>query len=625
VEFGSDSAEDAAERADRLVGLIGRLPTADAPSLRRYTAAEASAVWKLREAGPRAAGAGPNMALRWEGWDDASVAPEKLGPYLRELRALLDEFGYEAAYYGHFGHGCIHMQISFDLESEPGVRKFGAFLDQAADLVVRYGGSLSGEHGDGQARAALLPKMFGPELVQAFAEFKAIWDPDNRMNPHKIVDPFLPTGNLRLGADYAPQQPQTHFQFPDDRGSFAKAALRCTGLGACRKHDEGTMCPSYRVTLDEVHSTRGRAHMLFEMLQGEVVERGWLNDDVKASLDLCLSCKACKAECPTNVDMATYRAEFLAHYYAGQRRPLAAYAFGFVDRWARMASFSPAVANAVTRAPGLRTVVRKTLGLAANGGLPSFAPQTLQAWARRQKATSQPSRTVILWPDTFTNHFNPEIGRAAYRVLRHAGFDVVIPQGHFCCGRPLYDFGFLTQARAYLGRILQSFAEAIDAGTPFVVLEPSCASVFRDELRNLFPGDPRADRLRAQTWLLSELLERNATGYVPPRLHRDVVLHGHCHHKAIMKMTDEVSLLRRMGAVVTAPDAGCCGMAGPFGLMDATAGVARAIGEVALLPAVRRASAETLVVSDGFSCREQIRQGTGRRVLHLAEVLDQAL
>src|SRR5262245_55199230 len=362
VEFGADREADVNDLAE---SLMKRLGGGDhPPDMRRYTAAEARAVWKIREAGPRAASAGPGMPPRWEGWDDASVAPERLGPYLRDLRRLLDEYGYHAAYYGHFGHGCVHMQVSFDLQSESGIRRYAEFIDRAADLVVSYGGSLSGEHGDGQSRGALLPKMFGPELMQAFREFKAVWDPTNRMNPHKLVDAYLPTENLRLGADYKPLEPATTFAFQDDGGSLAKATLRCIGIGECRKQDAGTMCPSYMATLEEAHSTRGRAHMLFEMLQGEVVDGVWSNERVKESLDLCLSCKACKSECPTNVDIATYRAEFLSHYYKTARRPLHAYAFGLIDRWARLGSIAPALANALGRAPGLSGALRAALHLA---------------------------------------------------------------------------------------------------------------------------------------------------------------------------------------------------------------------------------------------------------------------
>jgi FAD/FMN-containing dehydrogenase/Fe-S oxidoreductase len=628
VEFGGDDAEEADRKAGQLITSL--MQDRNPPDARLYTRSEARAVWKIRESGPRAVTTGTDLPPRWEGWDDASVAPEKLGSYLRDLRALLDEYEYQAAYYGHFGDGCIHMQVSFDLRSEPGIRRYGEFVDRAADLVVRYGGSLSGEHGDGQSRGALLPRMFGPELMDAFREFKAIWDPDHRMNPNKLVDAPPPTDDLRLGADYRPLDPVTYFKFPDDGGSLAKAALRCIGIGECRKHDYGTMCPSYMATLEEEHSTRGRAHLLFELLQGEVVMGGWRDDHVKRALDLCLSCKACKSECPTNVDIATYKAEFLAHYYEGRRRPLRAHAFGYVDRWARLGSRTPRIANLLMEAPFVSGLARRLLHIAPERELPHLAPVSFRAWARHERVPTtdgrgDPSRsargTVLLWVDTFSNYFHPEIARAALTVLRDAGFDVVLPGKPLCCGRPLYDFGFVNEATVYLRRVLDALRQPIDAGLPVVVLEPSCASVFRDELRNLFPSDPIANRLRQQTVLLSELLERHAPGYQPPLLQRPVLLHGHCHHKALMKMTDEESLLRRMGVELESPDTGCCGMAGPFGFEAAAFAVSQAIGERVLFPAVRRAAPDALIVADGFSCREQIRQGTGRRAMHLAEVL----
>jgi Fe-S oxidoreductase len=477
--------------------------------------------------------------------------------------------------------------------------------------------------------------------MQAFREFKAAWDPDNRMNPNKgAVDARPPTEDLRLGADYKPWQPNTHFKFPDDGGSFANASLRCIGVGECRKNDYGTMCPSFMATREEEHSTRGRARLLFEMLQGEVLPKDWTNESVKRGLDLCLSCKACKSECPTNVDIATYRAEFLSHYYETRRRPLHAHAFGRVDRWARMASMAPRLANLVAAAPGIAQVIRRALHIAPERELPTFAPVPFRSWARAHgvpdvggvggggtatRGSATGDRQVILWADTFNNYFHPHVSQAALEVLQSAGFTVTVPGQHLCCGRPLYDFGFLDLAVEYLRTILDVLKPAIESGVPIVVLEPSCASVFRDELRNLLPDDARANQLRKQVFLLSEFLQQRAPDYAPPSLNSKVLLHGHCHHKAVMKMTDEESLLRRMGADCESLDAGCCGMAGPFGFTKDRYEVAQAIGEKVLLPAVRRAASDTLIVSDGFSCQEQIRQSTGRQAVHLAEALQAAL
>ncbi len=628
VEFGSNDPRAAEDLASKLLERLRKLH--QPPTMRIYSRSEAKAVWHLRESGPRAAAFAPGAPLDWEGWDDAAVAPEKLGAYLRDLRRLMNEHEYTGTFYGHFGHGCIHMRLNFDLQTEMGIRKYSQFIEHAADLVVSYGGSLSGEHGDGQSRGALLPKMFGPELMTAFREFKAAWDPDNRLNPHKLVDPYLPTENLRLGADYKPVEPPTHFKFPSDDGSLAKATLRCIGVGACRKTDGGSMCPSYMVTREEEHSTRGRAHMLFELLQGELLSEGWRDEDVKKAFDLCLSCKACKSECPTNVDVATYKAEFLSHYYEGKRRPLYAYVFGMIDRWAHLASRAPNLVNFLNRAPGVSTIIKKILGIAKQRHIPEFSDLSFQQWALKAgvaglEVASQSQNEVILWPDTFNNYFRSETARAAVNVLTHAGCKVIVPREHVCCGRPLYDFGMLDRAKAYLINVMEVLGKHLDAGIPIVILEPGCASVFRDELHNLFPGEPRAARLRKQTFLLSEFLEHHAPGFRHSHLRRKVLLHGHCHQKALMKMTDEEALLRRMGVDLQSLDSGCCGMAGSFGFEKNNYDVSMALGERVLLPAVREATPDTLVVSDGFSCREQIFQSTRRNSLHLAELLQLAM
>jgi Fe-S oxidoreductase len=466
-------------------------------------------------------------------------------------------------------------------------------------------------------------------LLEAFRDYKTLWDPQWKMNPGKVVDPYRVDENLRLGPDYQPWEPETHFKFPDDHGSFAHAALRCVGVGECRRHETDvqnqTMCPSYMVTKEEKHTTRGRAHMLWEMLQGNPIRDGWHDDAVKESLELCLSCKGCKGDCPVNVDIATYKAEFLSHYWEGRLRPRYAYAFGIIDQWARLASLWPGLVNLVTQTPGLSHLAKIAAGMPLQRQIPEFAPETFQAWFRKRGVRNEGMPKVILWPDTFNNYFFPQTARAAVAVLEDAGFQVEVPQEHFCCGRPLYDYGFLDLAKTYLQRILQGLAPQIAAGTPIVVLEPSCATVFRDELNGLMPERDDARHLRAQTFLLSEFLDKKAPDYRPPSLHRKVILHGHCHHKAIMKMKDETCVLDKMGMDYDHLNSGCCGMAGSFGYEKDKYDVSIAVGERVLLPAVRKAGLSTLVMADGFSCREQILQQTNRHALHLAEVMQMAM
>ena len=624
VEFGGWTAAEALDKAKAFVTEAEQMPAVR--SARRFEGAEAARVWRVREQALGATVFVPGEPHSWEGWEDAAVPPAALGRYLRELQILMERYDYRSPMYGHFGQGCVHMRINFDLQSAAGLEKYRAFIEEAADIVLAHGGSLSGEHGDGQSRAALLPKMFGPQIMKAFREFKALWDPDNRMNPGKLVDPagvYSPIENIRAGDGYRSAKPETWFQFPDDGGSFGEATLRCVGVGACRKEHAGTMCPSYMATGEERHSTRGRAHLLWELMQGDVLGAGWANEDVKEALDLCLSCKACKTECPVNVDVATYKAEFLAHYYEQHPHPLRDYAFGRMDRWARLAAMvpglTPRVANAALKLPGARALTGKLLGLAPERTLPRLAgrPYTSQP---RTAATA--AKAMVLWPDTWNNYFHPQALHAAERVLRHAGLAPWTPREHVCCGRPLYDFGMLREARGYLETILERFAQEIDAGLPFVFLEPSCASVFTEELVNFFPAEERAQRLAAQTRLFADALRELAPEYRPARVSEaGALLHGHCHHKALGRLDAERDFLEQACGAVMAPDTGCCGMAGPFGFEREKYAVSRKLGERVLLPAVRAARAETLVVSGGFSCREQIVQGTGRRAVHVAEVL----
>ena len=623
VEFGGESKEETDAQARVLMDQLAAGP--DAPAMKLYDdPTEEARIWKVREGGLGSTAWVPGRPDTWEGWEDSAVPPERIGDYLREFNALLRRYDYETALYGHFGQGCVHCRIPFDLYTAEGIRRFRSFLDDAADLVVRFGGSLSGEHGDGQSKAELLPRMYGAELVQAFREFKAIWDPAGRMNPGKVVDPAPITSHLRLGTDYHPPAPATYFHYPNDRGAFARAALRCVGVGECRRESGGVMCPSYRATREERHSTRGRARLLWEMLNGDVLSGGWRNHAVREALDLCLACKGCKHDCPVTVDMATYKAEFLAHYYAGRLRPRQAYAFGWIHQWARIASAAPAMANLLTHAPGLADVAGWAVGMAPERRAPAFAPERFKRWFRRRGRRTG-GRPVLLWADTFNDFFHPETAQAAVAVLERAGFRVYVPRVELCCGRPLYDYGFLGMARRWLRQILRTLRRPIRAGLPMVVLEPSCASVFRDELLNLLPGDEDARRLARQTCTLDELLTRHAPELPLPTLRGRALVQGHCHHKSVLDFAGEEGLLRRLGLELSAPEAGCCGMAGAFGFEAGThAEVARTCGERALLPAVRAAGEATLVIADGFSCREQIAQGTGRTALHLAEVLELA-
>jgi len=624
AEFGGSTQENANAQATEFVASLTALQPA--PTARIYTKSEAARVWHIRESGLGATAFVPGQGTGWEGWEDAAVEPAQLGSYLRAISALMDEYGYRSPMYGHFGQGCVHMRHNFDLESEAGIRAFRSFIERAADIALAHGGSLSGEHGDGQARGALLPKMFFPELMEAFRTFKRLWDPLNRLNPGKLIDAYEPDEDLRLGADYKPWQPKTHFAFTEDNGSFASAALRCVGVGACRKQDAGTMCPSFMATGEELHSTRGRAHLLWELMQGEVLPDQWKNKQVKESLDLCLACKACKSECPVSVDMASYKAEFLAHHYKGERRPLAHYAFGLIDRWAHLSSFAPRLANLLGGTTLFGGLIKSVLHIHPNRTMPRFASSFLRSRKHAPSTQKLPPNPpeVYLWADTFNNYFHPATMQAAQDVLTTAGFRVSLPTRHLCCGRPLYDFGMLDTAREYLLAVLDALAPQLRAGTPIVVLEPSCATVFRDELPNLLPNDPRSAKLRDQTFLLSEFLVRHAPNYAPPAINRKIIVHGHCHQRATMGMHDEMKILRATGADVQLLDSGCCGMAGPFGFERDKFELSQKLAERVLLPAVRNAEEETLIVSNGFSCCEQVTQNGAARPLHLAEVLARA-
>ncbi|HTW60960.1 MAG TPA: FAD-binding and (Fe-S)-binding domain-containing protein [Terracidiphilus sp.] len=639
VEMGAWSEEEARAKAEHLTR--DAQAWTRAPVAHICTPEEAKHVWHVRESALGAMVFVPGEPDRWEGWEDAAVPPEKLGGYLRGITALMAEYGYRSPLYGHYGQGCVHTRINFDFRSIEGQRRFREFLERATDVVLAFGGSLSGEHGDGQARAALLPKMFGPELMEAFRTFKMLWDPANRMNPGKLVDAvrvYDPAENLRYNPPAQGKsgiaEPEKHFAFARDDGSLERASERCVGVGACRNMHGGVMCPSYRATGEEMHSTRGRAHLLWEMLAGSLRAEGFRSRDVHEALDLCLSCKACKSECPVQVDMAAYKAEFLAQHYKGRMRPIQHLIFGYADRIARLGALAPAFTNAVLTGAATAPLVKRVAGVAQERQLPRLAAQSYRKSRQDQRASGSSSRAaqaagrrVLLWPDTWNNYYHPQTLAAAETVLARAGFAVEMPRGHLCCGRPLYDFGLLASARAYLAEVLARTAAEIDAGLPFLFLEPSCASVFKDELLDLLPRDARAKKLSEQTWLLADWLAAEAPEFTSNQTSSRldgarILVHGHCHHKAVFgRPENEISLLRRTGATVELIEAGCCGMAGPFGFEAGKFEVSRTIARQELLPAVEAAPSTTILVADGFSCREQMAQLAHRKAVHFAEVL----
>ncbi|HYD89286.1 MAG TPA: FAD-binding and (Fe-S)-binding domain-containing protein [Vitreimonas sp.] len=617
VEFGGDSLDEAAEKARRAIAAFGgrgRLVRDEH---------EQEEIWAVREAALGATAFVPDRPDTWEGWEDSAVHRENLGAYLRDLKALMHRHGYEAAFYGHFGDGLLHCRVNFDLGSEQGIANWSRFMREAADLAVRYDGSLSGEHGDGQARGELLERMYGPELIECFREFKTIWDPRNRMNPGKVVDPFPVTSNLRVGPSYEPPQVETHFRYPDDDGSFARATMRCVGVGKCRRLDvkDEVMCPSFLVTRDEKHSTRGRAHLLFEMLRGETLPEQWESDAVEEALSLCLACKGCKKDCPVEVDMATLKAEFRARYYARKLRPPEAYSMGFIYWWSRAAAIAPQAANAMLTAPGVAQLIKRAAGLAQDRRLPRYANRSFRDAFKRLPRPSTVGERVVLWPDTFNNFFRPQTALNAVEVLQRAGYEVVLPARSLCCGRPLYDWGFLRTAKRLWRKTLNTLRAEIEAGTPLIGLEPSCLAAFKDELPNLFPDNALARRLSENAVYFADFVEAHQDRFPAFAQGGEALLQVHCNHHAIIGAEGETRLLKAMQLDVRRPPAGCCGMAGAFGFSRHTADLSRQIAGRILTPAVREASEEVEILADGFSCREQIEQETGRETLHIADLL----
>jgi FAD/FMN-containing dehydrogenase/Fe-S oxidoreductase len=671
VETGGESQAEARARAEAVVRAADVLD-----SLIVTDPAGQRALWRIREDASGTATRMPDGSEAWPGWEDCAVPPARLGAYLRDFRGLMTSHGLRGTPYGHFGDGCIHVRIDFDLLTQAGIGRFRRFSEELAELVVAHGGSLSGEHGDGQARAELLPRMYGPELVALFERAKGVWDPDDLLNPGMLVRPSPLDSNLRFSV--LPRKPvEVAFGYPADGGDFSAAVRRCVGVAKCRTTaaaGSSVMCPSFRATGEEEHSTRGRARLLHEMLAGELVTDGWRSTEVRDALDLCLSCKGCRSDCPVEVDMATYKAEFLHHHYEGRRRPAAHYSMGRLPVWLRWVARTRTapVVNALASVGPLASLAKRLGGIAPERRIPRVATETFTGWyGRRARAHErrmiremgleyeeemEHGKLVLLWPDTFTEHLSPEVGKAALRVLGAAGLrPVPIPRmrrivretteadgstwfspslrpalrGRVCCGLTYLSTGQLDRARAVLRHTLDLLEPLLrpelgENHMPLVVLEPSCAAALRTDLPELLADDPRAARLAASVLTFAEALERYAPDWVPPSLNRPVTGQTHCHQHAVLG--DAADRRLREAAGLTGELAGgCCGLAGNFGFEKGHYEVSKACAEDQLLPAVRGAEDGTVVLADGFSCRTQLEQLAGVRGRHLAEVLAQAL
>ena len=626
VEVGGEEPATACGLAETIAESVrDRLPSARAAVVEDRTRQQV--LWRCRRDGTGLATRRADGAEAWAGWEDAAVPPARLGDYLRSLDELLARHGYSGASYGHFGEGCMHMRIDFDFRSDGGVAAYRSFLEAATDLVVSLGGSVSGEHGDGRARSEMVRRMYGAETCAVFDEVKLLWDPRKQLNPHVIVDPLPVDRDLRHHGPAHTRDLLTLFAYPHDAGSFAQAQRRCVGVGKCRQSSGGVMCPSFQVTADEQHSTRGRAHLLWEMLEGDLVTDGWRSTEVAEALDLCLSCKGCLADCPVNVDMATYKAEFTHHHYARRpwARPRSHFSMGWLPALARVATRAPRTVNALTssRFAGL---LKRAGGIAPERDVPAFVEESFVAWFTQHRATEAPSRgPVVLWPDTFMNYLAPEVGRAAVTVLEAAGFEVRLPEGPVCCGLTWVSTGQLTTARRVLRRSLKRVAGSLFDGVPVVCLEPSCAAALRSDAADLLPDDPSARAAGRQVHTLAELLAEHAPDWQPPQVGGEALVQVHCHQHAVLGFDRDAALLEAAGVRAEVPDSGCCGLAGNFGFEQGHYELSQAVGERVLLPRVREAASSTVVLADGFSCRTQIAQATTRRARTLAEILADAL
>lgn len=629
VEVSGEDLRDAEAGAARLI--------ADAAAISSRVIADpvaARPVWLIREDGVGLAGRTAAGAQAWPGFEDAAVPPERLGQYLRDMDELFDQHGLSGMPYGHFGDGCIHVRLDIPLEKDGSALR--AFMVDAARLVASHGGSLSGEHGDGRARSELLPLMYSPAAIEAFAGFKRLFDPDDLFNPGVIVRPAAVDADLRR-PQALPLLRADGMAFAHDDGDFTKAVHRCVGVGKCRADNTasgGFMCPSYLATSDEKDSTRGRARVLQEMINGQLVADGWASAEVEDALDLCLSCKACASDCPAGVDMAAYKAEALHRRYQGRLRPITHYVLGWLPRWARLASPFAPIVNAALRVPGVSRLALLLGGMDTRRSIPRFARRSFHASARRRErgrrsAPAPAQRRVLLWADSFSDSFSPDIPVAAIEVLADAGISAVLPESPQCCGLTWISTGQLNGARRRLTALVDAFHPYVEDGVPIVGLEPSCTAVLRSDLLEILPDDPRARDIARNTFTLAEVLTgrtpvRPDPSWSPPSLDgAEIVVQPHCHQHAVMGFAADAELLGRMGATVTEL-AGCCGLAGNFGMERGHYDVSVAVAENALLPALRAKSATAMFLADGFSCRTQADQLADIPGVHLAQLISGA-
>jgi FAD/FMN-containing dehydrogenase/Fe-S oxidoreductase len=586
---------------------------------------EIAPLWRIREDGAGLAGRSPSGRPAHAGWEDAAVPPHRLGDYLRDFDRLLEEHGLTGMPFGHFGDGCLHVRLDFRLGEPGGPSQLATFLEEAAALVAGYGGSLSGEHGDGRARSALLPIMYSPDALQAFSSLKHALDPGNVFNPGVLVDPEPVDARIRVAGAERPRTPLA-FLYEHDDGDFSQAVHRCTGVGKCTADTRltgGVMCPSYAATREEKDSTRGRARALQEMLNSASPVRDWRAPEVHDALNLCLACKGCASDCPTGTDMATYKAEVLHQTYRRRLRPVTHYSLGWLPRWARLAQPVARLVNRLMRLRPLRRLALAAAGVDQRRSLPDFAEESFTAWFRRSAATRRTDGDpVVLFVDSFTEYFAPEVGQALVRVVEDAGYRPQLPDRRVCCGLTWISTGQLDGARRLLGNTVATLHPAAAAGVPVVGVEPSCTAVLRSDAVELL-GTPEARAVAGAVVTLAELLRRTPV-WSPPAVGGRAVVQPHCHHHAVLGFDADRELLGRAGVEAQVLD-GCCGLAGNFGVVPEHYDVSVAVAEQHLLPAVRAADDATAVVADGFSCRTQLDDLAPRGGRHLAQVLADAL